>query len=367
MTAAFYYQTKARMYRGTLTSNPSSDLRSPVLLESERPPDRPVRRGFWWPPSEATPDTVELPSGWKSIRDARSDNVRSEITGFRDLDDPLAVLDRCRRHQDVFLDLRGTTVPRDVAHTLPVTGWIQSGDRRPVFHKPYRPPVGQTGEDPVFLLIHGFTGEPVNLFELTNRLMERDYAVAVPLLPGHAINPGQARTVGRTGWLRAVEWWAKTLGKNRPVVGVGLSMGGNLVLGHGDLFDALVVMNTPYRIHDSRVNWLPWLKWIKPYYESPESGKITPAEMLIELNRLLTWCRERYPEVETPTLVLNADRDPVVDPSDGKDLVEMLPSATRRVLDCSDHVLTENFRVVDELTEIIVDWLGGLGAAGEPD
>ncbi len=77
------------------------------------------------------------------------------------------------------------------------------------------------------------------------------------------------------------------------------------------------------------VHWFSSLEGIKPFIENtPEHPDInyrnTPVQALYELRRLVQHLEALLPDIETPSLLLYADRDPVVSPQSAGTVYEKL-------------------------------------------
>ena len=81
------------------------------------------------------------------------------------------------------------------------------------------------------LLIHGFTGSPMELAGLARRLHAAGMTVSVPRLPGHGTRGDDFLQTGARDWLRAaVDAWADMKARCDTVHLVGHSMGGILAV-----------------------------------------------------------------------------------------------------------------------------------------
>jgi carboxylesterase len=93
--------------------------------------------------------------------------------------------------------------------------------------RPGHGPLAETG----VLLVHGFTGSPISLRPLAERLSQRGFAVEMPLLPGHGTTPRDLLPKRYADWrAEALSALQRLRARTKTVVALGLSMGGTLVL-----------------------------------------------------------------------------------------------------------------------------------------
>lgn len=271
----------------------------------------------------------------------------------------LDTLDGLKAHETVFLDARSSTEDeRNVLHTLPVRGWLQADTDsvRPPYYAAEAHPRFASGRDPLFTFVHGYTGSPGNWDPLVEQLGDRAYAV--PLLPGHGLPPGEFAKYGSDEWIGAVEYWSRRLaGDHDRRIGVGLSMGGALSVLSWEHYDALVLINTPWRVPDWRRMFFPVYEWVRTYHRFEESDKTIPVSSLRDLQDVLERCRERLEGVEVPVLVINHEGDETVTPNHGRVFANRLPDADHRVLEGGTHESPTEPDVAKQLHEEIIGWL----------
>lgn len=261
---------------------------------------------------------------------------------------------------DVFLDLR-TAHHKDFFHTLPVRGWLQSSEHVPPAYFPHRQPSARKGNGPLHLFVHGFTGDPVNWCNFERAFRNSEWPFMNMLLPGHGRPRSAFAHSTHKEWRRVLRQCVQQLESSTgPRIGWGLSMGGSLLIGNHTCFDALVVINSPWKIHDWRAPLLPILKRFMPYHFSEESGKVTPVSSIIELRKVLKETRDRAPRVNLPVLIINHEDDEVVPPRDGKKFAKILPNVERITFSSGGHESPANSTVAPELLNQICDWLESL-------
>jgi carboxylesterase len=81
------------------------------------------------------------------------------------------------------------------------------------------------------LLVHGFTGSPLEMRELGEFLQEKGLTVSIPLLPGHGVTPDELNRVCWQDWVaRVEEALAELRDQCETLFVAGLSLGALLTL-----------------------------------------------------------------------------------------------------------------------------------------
>lgn len=257
----------------------------------------------------------------------------------------------------VILDLRETD--RSLLYqTMNVRGWLQSDSEPPEAYHPHKSPTGKTGKGPVFMLVHGFTGDPINWAPVCERLEQGPWSYVLPLLPGHGQSRKRLAETPWKDWRNTVRQLALHLkDQGHDLIGLGLSMGGSLLIENHQLFDAVVTVNTPWTLHDWRAPLLPLIKRFKEYHFSGEGGKIIPVSAIHELYKLQKQVRATVSEVETPALVLSNRDDDVIPPEDAQTIASKLRYAESIVLDQGGHESPSDPDAVPPMMDAIKNWL----------
>ena len=211
------------------------------------------------------------------------------------------------------------------------------------------------------LLLHGFPAAPSEMEELARYLARQGVRVYVPRLKGHGTSPDDLATRTRHDWIESAdEGYALLDNSCRRVAVCGFSLGGGLAL---DLaarvpgVAGIVAISPPLRLQRFSSRLAPVVdRWNRlldlahvqegkvEYVEtSPEHPEINysrlPVAAVAELERFMEQVEERLPAVRTPTLVIQGDGDPVVDPSGARRLFDRLgtPHKEFRAFDRDRH------------------------------
>ncbi|KIL39857.1 hypothetical protein SD70_17505 [Gordoniibacillus kamchatkensis] len=179
----------------------------------------------------------------------------------------------------------------------------------------------------MILMVHGFTGSPLEFRRLGHYLNRHGYTVHAVRLPGHGTT---LKDMTRTRWS---DWWAHIVSSyedvirfgGKKIVAVGHSMGGLLALKLAveKKVDGAVCLSTPIYIQkrlacvEVMKQWLGNSSKSAPaapaaaesfYYAKP------PLQCLISLWFLLSHVKRSLAQVRTPLLITQGSRDEVVHP-----------------------------------------------------
>lgn len=202
------------------------------------------------------------------------------------------------------------------------------------------------------LCLHGFTGTPFEVQQIGDALAAEGYAVGMPLLPGHGLDPLALEATHWKDWLAAAQAAFDELAARIPgrIAIVGFSMGGLLALqlakASPDRVAALAVLSAPLRLRRAQVGGIRLLGLIPRRLRRgrlraiPKSlgsdvahpdlrGKIlgTPAMPLRSLQSLLqlmATARLDLTQVTAPTLVAHGRHDHTVPIADSEELANSL-------------------------------------------
>jgi carboxylesterase len=356
---SFYLNTRTdRVIEGTWSSGtPEEPGRVECVLSAQAPDREPGGfKGFFHPR-----DGSSVPGTWEELRSfepgidpAEADAWLVDVSRYSVLE-WMEPFDSIR--DNVVLDLREHDRP-ELYHTMTVRGWLQETAEAPTAYHPYRAPSGKTGQGPVFMLVHGFTGDPINWEPVRRRLENGPWPYVVPLLPGHGQSRNRLAETHWTEWRDVVRHLAVHLRDHgHDVVGLGLSMGGLLLLDNARLFDAVVCVNSPWSLHDWRAPLLPLIKQFKEYHFSGEGGKVIPVEAIHQLKKLIGSVKGSLGSIEIPAYFLNNRDDEVIPPEDGDRYADRLRHASRDCLDSGGHESPANPDVAKTLMNRVGNWL----------
>ncbi|MBR7832183.1 alpha/beta fold hydrolase [Actinospica durhamensis] len=220
------------------------------------------------------------------------------------------------------------------------------------------------------LLCHGFTGSPHSMRPWGEYLAAAhpDYAIDLPLLPGHGRTWRHLQRTGWPDWYGALEQALEALSARcGRVYLMGLSMGGGLALRlaeqHPDTVAGLVLVNPSVTRNKPTEALLPVISRFVPSISSigsdvkkPGVTEVgtdrTPLKAAYSLSRFWQVVAADLPKVTAPVLVLHSAEDNVVHPRNAAMVLARVSSA-----DKAEVVLPESYHVatLDNDAELIFE------------
>ena len=199
------------------------------------------------------------------------------------------------------------------------------------------------------VLTHGYLASPEQVRPLAEFLHDKAYSVYAVRLPGHGTAPDQMNHVRWQDWLDSLSRGLALVRQHceTAVVG-GFSMGGTLSLvlatRQAAAVQGVFSINAPGKLRDRRahlvgpiVGWNAWMRRLGlsgNHYsisnvatESPEINYgIDYLRGVRELRRAMKACHRSLGDVKAPTLLLQGNHDPLVDPDGGRMMLRRLGS-----------------------------------------
>ena len=199
------------------------------------------------------------------------------------------------------------------------------------------------------VLAHGYLASPEQVRPLAEFIHAQGYSVYALRLHGHGTAPDQMTGVSWHDWLEDVSRAMALLRHQcNIVVAGGFSLGGTLALllasRQADTVAGVFGINAPGRLRDRRVRlvgplvrfngWMRRLGLSGDYFSISNEGTESPdinygvdyLRGIRELRRAMKACYRGLGDVRAPALLLQGDRDPLVDPESGRMLLERLGS-----------------------------------------
>ncbi|MET3576390.1 carboxylesterase [Bhargavaea ullalensis] len=228
------------------------------------------------------------------------------------------------------------------------------------------------------LLLHGFRGNSADVRMLGRFLEKHDYTCYAPHYSGHGTGPEKLLETGPADWWGdAVEAYKRLKEEGYEEIAVaGLSLGGvfTLKLGYSYPVKGLVSMCAPMSMKTTDIMFEGVLQYAEEYKryqgKEPETireevGSIREAGMdsLPDLREFVLDVREHVDEVYAPILVVQGEKDDVIDPASADYIYGEVQSPKKKLNKYPDsgHVITlgpEKEQLHEDILEFLesLDW-----------
>lgn len=235
------------------------------------------------------------------------------------------------------------------------------------------------------LLIHGLLASPAELKNYADYLTLQGYTVLGIRLKGHGSSPYALGVQDWQDWYGSVQRGCKILNHLcHSTILIGFSTGGALALKMAATKEekilAIVAVAVPLKFVDKTMMLVPIIhssnkfvegisafKGVKSFIENdPEHPKINyrniPIKSLYELKKLTQDMENVLPDIDIPTQVIFADKDPVVDYSSAEVIFNKLGSSHKqcKTINADRHgILMEN---TNDTWAVIDDFLNDINS-----
>ncbi|SFG52422.1 alpha/beta hydrolase [Sporolactobacillus nakayamae] len=207
------------------------------------------------------------------------------------------------------------------------------------------------------LLLHGFTGNSIDVRHLGRYLHQRGYTCYGPIYSGHGGAPEELLQTGPDDWWRDVQNAVAFLRRHgHPEIAVcGLSLGGVFSLKSGYTFSVkgIVPMCAPaYSDNRDRLlnGTISFARTYKQYQGKTEAAiaaeladfKTKIPTVLDPLGELIDEVRENSRRISTPALIVQARQDEMIPMNSAQYFYETIQSADKHLkwYENSTHVIT---------------------------
>lgn len=239
------------------------------------------------------------------------------------------------------------------------------------------------------LLVHGFLASPAELAEFGKALSAEGYPVLGVRLAGHGTSPWDLKARTWPEWLESVRRGYQILSTYvDQIVVVGFSAGGALALMLASerpinlIGVASVSAPQDYRnrnlvflplVHglNKLSEWLPSYEGVMPFRENESEHpdinyRNMPVHALYQLRSMTSSLPERLPEIEIPTLIIQGDNDPVVEPDSARQIFEKLATKDKALhwIPANRHgILNEN---TGDTCNLLADFIARVDTPSAP-
>ncbi|KMK77502.1 alpha/beta hydrolase [Alkalihalobacillus pseudalcaliphilus] len=196
------------------------------------------------------------------------------------------------------------------------------------------------------LLLHGFTGTTADVRMLGRYLHSQGYTCHAPLYEGHGVPPEEILQSGPQEWWKSVEegyQYLKDEGYEEIAV-CGLSLGGvfSLKIGYTLPVKGIIPMCAPVKPRTEESIYEGLLSYAREYKKREkkeeteiekemEAFKQLPKDTLKELRELMTDVSKNLDYIYTPTFVVQARKDEMIDPKSAEVIHEQVESDIKQI------------------------------------
>lgn len=236
--------------------------------------------------------------------------------------------------------------------------------------------------DTCIINIHGFSSAPKEVLEMSKFLHNKGFNVYAPRLRGHGTSPKDLRDTTWNDWYLSVSR-AITIAtlKYKKIYIIGFSTGGLLALLSTKKcykqISGIICINAALHLNDIRIKTLlPALsfwndlveafnakKYGKEYLdndsENPEVNYNKHyVDSIEQLSLLMKKTQKNIPKIKTPTFIIQAKNDPVVNPSSAYEIYEKIKSEKKELLmlNLDNHIIIKGEKT-KELFENIYSFI----------
>ena len=213
------------------------------------------------------------------------------------------------------------------------------------------------------LLVHGFTGTPLEMRGLGEHLAGEGYTALGVRLNGHATHPGEMARTTWVDWFASVRDGYEMLQANcQQVFVIGLSLGGILAftLASQSPVSGVAALATPHHLpRDPRLRFIKLIALFKPYktkslqqwfddeaFAGHISYPIEPVRCYADLVELIEVMQAGLSQIKAPVILINSRQDPTVRSMDGhlEAFLQELGSVDKKSfwIEGSGHVITRD-------------------------
>jgi carboxylesterase len=229
------------------------------------------------------------------------------------------------------------------------------------------------GGERAVLLLHGFTGSSADVRMLGRFLQKQGYTCHAPQYKGHGVPPEELVHTGPDDWWEDVVTGYNFLKErgHEEIAVAGLSLGGvfSLRLGYKMPVKGIIPMCAPMHIKSEEIMYQGVLEYAKEYKkreqksdeqieQEMEAFKQTPMNTLKALQELLAEVRENVDMIYSPTFVVQARHDEMINTESANIIYEEVESVVKDLkwYEESTHVITLG-KEKEQLHEDILQFL----------
>lgn len=210
------------------------------------------------------------------------------------------------------------------------------------------------------VLTHGFGASPTEVEELGDMLHSAGYNVYLTRIKGHGTTPQDLKNTKYQLWIESLDMAISILQQvNDKILLVGISTGGllSLLASNKPNIVGVVSINSALYLNDLRTLFIPTLNKLNKilsfvdleqnsFVNSPQNPHINYhlhyTSSINELKKLMYKCKKYLPNVSKPILIIQSNKDDVVNPKSAKKIYKKIKSKFKKLfyIDTKIHVIT---------------------------
>lgn len=230
------------------------------------------------------------------------------------------------------------------------------------------------------VLCHGYLASPAEMTPLAEFLHQKGVNVYTVRLRGHGTSPHQLKDIELDDWIDSFDRAYSVIRNHcQHVIVGGFSAGGLMALLAGanksNDIQGVFSINAALQLKDIRTKLIPtvtaWNGLLDHFHidmgkfevidNDSESPEVNYHQNYLHgvkvLEQLSARCRSRLDHVIAPTLILQADQDPVVNPQSAQIIHDTIPSDHKRIIHLDDdrHIIVtkDDTAVFEHIAEFI--------------
>ena len=230
------------------------------------------------------------------------------------------------------------------------------------------------------VISHGYKSAPMEIEPLAQYLFENGINVYGIRLKGHGTMPEDLRDATHQDWYDSFDiGYAALSGVSEKLYLCGFSTGGLLALLKAsnvkNKVDGVICINSAISLQDIRVKYIvPTINILNNFlslfnadidtYESesehPETNyKVHYLKSIGELKSLIDLVNERLAYITEPTLIIQADKDPIVNPESADIIYDTIASAQKEkyMVHSDKHIITLQTSVNQGIFKKILEFI----------
>jgi Esterase/lipase len=220
------------------------------------------------------------------------------------------------------------------------------------------------------IIIHGFAGNLHEVEPLAHALVEMDYEIITPLLPGHSVDKKRMEKVTALDWLEMIEKMIKrAIEEDKHIHLIGFSMGAMIASIMADrykiatlvLLSPAVYVLTPHLLRTrlkELFNSAMLNRSLPDHSDNQFFIRSIPIHNVFEFQKIVRQAKRIFRQISVPICILHGEMDETVDPKSSEWIFRVVASKDKELhyLPRSRHHIClgpENDHVIQWVSEFL--------------